>query len=275
MNERFERAEYMLSGSRTRRFAVGGHLALCLVGVALLCAGALAQEKAAQDWAIEGEKLLGNGSVEGAVLAFDESSQAYDKKTQSNPELMLRCTSMDNDALEIKSLIAALGETNLERKLDAAYKLRNITANQSLSKISDKKEIDILIQALSDNNSSIRSLAAILLGDIRNTRAVVPLIQALNDTDSATRVNAAWSLGWIGDTRAIDPLVGVLKEDDDRYVRNNAAFAISAIVYQRAINPLNESSINDVDPMVRDAASLSVKRLQYNLDEFFWPSNQT
>lgn len=69
-----------------------------------------------------------------------------------------------------------------------------------------------LIEALSHPNAAIRSGAALILGAIKDERAVEPLIAALNDIDSWTRDFASTSLSLHGDRRAIEPLLIQLKQ---------------------------------------------------------------
>ena len=94
----------------------------------------------------------------------------------------------------------------------------------------DKKadEVDILIQRLKDKNEGVRRMAAVALGEIKDTRAVEPLIAALKDNDRSVRWNAAGALGKISDTRAVEPLIAALK-DDDIGVRREAAGALEKI----------------------------------------------
>jgi HEAT repeat protein len=56
------------------------------------------------------------------------------------------------------------------------------------------------------------------------------MIQALKDNDSGVRTIAAQSLGWINDTRAIDPLAQVLNDkNEDKYVQDAAAQALERL----------------------------------------------
>jgi HEAT repeat protein len=71
-----------------------------------------------------------------------------------------------------------------------------------------------LIQALRDDNGSVRESAAKTLGNINDTRAVEPLIQVLSDNDSVVRDYAAQALGDLGDTMAVKPLIQALKDVD-------------------------------------------------------------
>src|SRR3990167_758501 len=57
----------------------------------------------------------------------------------------------------------------------------------------DKKadEVDMLIQGLKDKNEGVRRMAAVALGERKDSRAVDPLIDALKNNDRSVRWNAA------------------------------------------------------------------------------------
>ena len=71
-----------------------------------------------------------------------------------------------------------------------------------------------LIEALKREDREIRSLAAYLLGNIRERKAVLPLISLLKDADLRVRWEAIRALGKIGDSRAIPALLEILSEGD-------------------------------------------------------------
>ncbi|MFA7197654.1 MAG: HEAT repeat domain-containing protein [Methanoculleus sp.] len=118
--------------------------------------------------------------------------------------------------------------------------------------------VEPLIRVLNDRDDGIRRRAAMVLGEVRDPRAVpglmvllhddyysirreaaaalvaiggpavVPVISALGDPDADVRKRAADVLAGIGDTRAIEPLRGIL-DDEDWYVRRAAEDAVARI----------------------------------------------
>jgi HEAT repeat protein len=70
-----------------------------------------------------------------------------------------------------------------------------------------------LIEALSNPNDQTRSQAALILGKIRDPRAVEPLILAITDQSGNVRGNAAIALGELGDPRAVDALISAQRRD--------------------------------------------------------------
>jgi HEAT repeat protein len=105
---------------------------------------------------------------------------------------------------DIDLLIQALNEGNSSVRLESV---------RALEETKDDRAVEPLIHALKDNNSSIRATAASALGETKDTRAVEPLIQALNDDDAIVAMMAAQSLREFGDSRAIEPLIEAFKSN--------------------------------------------------------------
>ena len=70
----------------------------------------------------------------------------------------------------------------------------------------DEDVVEHLIEALEDDDWSVRKTSAKSLGEMESKDAVEPLIEALKDEDWGVRTAVAKALGDIGDERAIDPL---------------------------------------------------------------------
>jgi len=70
----------------------------------------------------------------------------------------------------------------------------------------DRRLVSPLIEVLDQGNDSARSLAANLLGIIRDKRSVGALIKALQDKTWDVRYEAIEALGNIGDPQAIEPI---------------------------------------------------------------------
>ena len=87
-------------------------------------------------------------------------------------------------------------------------------------------------EILTDNIQRTKNLAAQVLEEIKDKRAVEPLIQALKDEAWDVRMNAVWALGEIKDKRAVEPLQ-VLKmevlEARKEEVRKEIALALEKI----------------------------------------------
>lgn len=86
-----------------------------------------------------------------------------------------------------------------------------------------------LMTTLSGDNLHIRYFAIVLLGDLKNSRAVAPLIVILKNSESwALRFEAARALGKIKDPIAVGSLREALN-DKDTYVREGVEAALQEI----------------------------------------------
>jgi len=90
--------------------------------------------------------------------------------------------------------------------------------------------MDEIIVALQDPDEEVRVLSALVLGEMRNPRAVDPLISALTDGSENVRAQAAISLGELGDARARDPLGKLAESDENTVVRQVAGNALLRIL---------------------------------------------
>jgi HEAT repeat protein len=90
-------------------------------------------------------------------------------------------------------------------------------------------------------NSPVRERAVLVLGKIRDTRAVEHLIAALKDSNRLLRHSAAESLGLIGDTRAVEPLTAALSNESDGWLwwwHRYIILALGRIGDKRAVEPI-------------------------------------
>lgn len=94
---------------------------------------------------------------------------------------------------------------------------------------------DLILPLLQDNNGYVRSRAIVLLGQLREKRAVDRIIAFLDDPDYGTQLDAVRSLGEIGDGRAVEPLLAVINRPNFSGV---AAEALAKIGDRRAVGPL-------------------------------------
>ncbi|MDF0594382.1 HEAT repeat domain-containing protein, partial [Methanotrichaceae archaeon M04Ac] len=95
-----------------------------------------------------------------------------------------------------------------------------LSAVVSIGESGDDRAVDLLIDALRDEDQRVRKAAAEALGEIGDDRAVDPLIECLRnhwvartkavEGDIWVALAAGEALGKIGDPRAVDPLIEVL-----------------------------------------------------------------
>src|SRR3954465_1066470 len=90
-------------------------------------------------------------------------------------------------------------------------------------------KIDDLTRALmTDPSYKVRVQAALVLGKLRDKRAVPSLMQALRDENESVRGVAATSLGQIGDKSAANALQQATN-DPSEFVRNQAKKALETV----------------------------------------------
>lgn len=109
------------------------------------------------------------------------------------------------------------------------------------------KVVELLVDALKDQNRTVRTQAAITLGKTGDKRALYILMEALEkDDDPAIRESCASILGELMDQRAIDVLIKSLK-DKDSFVCSAALTGLGKFDDPRIIDPMIEYS-DSCDP---------------------------
>jgi hypothetical protein len=99
-----------------------------------------------------------------------------------------------------------------------------------------------LLEALADQNPSVRQEAAQDLGDLiagsgkagQTAAAPTDLLNTLYDPDTGVREAACWALGLIADPDTVPALAARL-QDEERRVQSRAAWALSRIRTPRAL----------------------------------------
>ena len=138
-----------------------------------------------------------------------------------------------------KDAIRALGQSIIIREIPAA--------------------IPPLIEALFDEDSEIRFLAAKSLRYAKDPRTTTPLNACLLDVSPDVRLEAVEGLRRRKDPRTLDPLVHAL-QDESPGVRRAAACALGESGDQGVRDALMQSQ-HDGDPLVRDAAARALVML--------------
>ena len=159
-----------------------------------------------------------------------------------------------------ESEVARAAAPALLRRLNDEDLFEQNAAAETLGKLGDVRAIAPLIEKLNDRSSTVRRAAAAALERIDSSwrgseaaRMAVPaLLRRLSDDDESVRWVAAEALGELGDARAVAPLIDRLNDDD--YVRGVASVALSKLGDARAVAPLIDR-LADCDPTVRLVAA--------------------
>jgi len=123
-----------------------------------------------------------------------------------------------------------------------------------IQRMEDKNDLDGLIEALYDENESIRIEAVDALGRIGDPKAVEPLIMNFTDENKNLRTKIAASLGKIGDNRAVQPLINALTDKED-VVKEEAIIALGKIKDEKAVKYLIKMLNNKNELIKADAVT--------------------
>jgi len=106
----------------------------------------------------------------------------------------------------------------------------------SQSRVTDRRSIKELAQALKSGDRVARGNAAATLSQSKDSHAVKPLIEALKDEDPYVRAIADMALIKLG-TPAVQPLISAMK-DNDLYTSALSALALTSMNDARAHDAL-------------------------------------
>ncbi|MDE2747610.1 MAG: HEAT repeat domain-containing protein [Chloroflexota bacterium] len=125
---------------------------------------------------------------------------------------------------KVSAILAELRDVNKNRRRTAVMKLGMVGGEKALRTligIVDNSQEDLIV----------RGRAALMLGKLKDGRAVPPLIRALDAPGFVTPYNAAQALGKIGDPRAIDALLSFADNSNDK-TRSAAVEALRRLGYE-------------------------------------------
>jgi HEAT repeat protein len=167
---------------------------------------ALGRSGGKSDFFVSTLAMYARGAVEGPLESAQRGAgpEAAVQMVQFAADQVLR--SLDPDP-ELERLIAEVAARRLNQ------------AAEELGLRGDRRAVEPLISLLElplempeDAYAfQLRSMAAIALGRLRDSRALGPLVHALNDQETSVRESAARALGDLSDRRAISPLVSVAR----------------------------------------------------------------
>jgi len=120
--------------------------------------------------------------------------------------------------------------------------------------------LPLLVKALQDENTSIRRLATVYLGDIKKPEVLPYLFQALRDENASVRRTAGDTLSDLGDPAAIGPMCEALK-DKNKLVRWRAARFLYEVGDESAVSALRAAQ-NDPEFEVRMQVNMALERIE-------------
>jgi len=136
------------------------------------------------------------------------------------------------------------------------------TAYWLLARLAGRARDSVLLAAMHDARSEIRTAAAQGLGTAGSRGAVAPLVGALAaDGEKAVRQAAAHALGLLGRRRAVPALIATLRSPtEDPRVRGMAAESLGTLGDPRGLRPL-VAALDDSSREVRYWAAFALGEL--------------
>ena len=125
---------------------------------------------------------------------------------------------------KVKAILSELRDVNKDKRRTAVMKLGLVGGDQALltlMRIVENSQEDLIV----------RGRAAMMLGKLKDDRAVPPLIRALDAPGFLTPYHAATALGKIGDPRAIAALLDFVNTSSDK-TRAAALEALRQLGYE-------------------------------------------
>ena len=120
--------------------------------------------------------------------------------------------------------------------------------------------LPLLVRALSDENISVRRLATVYLGDIREPEILPYLYQALEDHVPTIRRTAGDTLSDLGDPAAIPAMIKALR-DNNKLVRWRAARFLYEVGDHTALEALR-AAVNDPEFEIRMQINIAILRIE-------------
>lgn len=164
----------------------------------------------------------------------------------SKGEFFLASKCVSNASYEIKEKLCTL----LANKLNSKFIFDKKNSIQSLGNIGDIG-IDLLTEALNDEDFQVSKYAVEALGDINSEKSIELLIKTFNNENSAVRGEIAETLGQIKAVKAVESLIKALNAE--RYVQLRAVEALGQMKYKKTAELLIKALENE-NYEVRDGA---------------------
>lgn len=180
-------------------------------------------------------------------------------------ELAAWVLGLSGDERAIKPLISVLERRDLcalEKAVLALGRLGNQKAVPALSNVLSDKSLD---ENYDYHLPNVRGFAASSLGKINAKEAAKILIDALKDSQTDVRSRAAKSLGNVGNETAIEPLINVILQDKNNEVQWCAAESLGKIGNSSALAPLNQ--VLDEHSIIADKARKAIEAIKERLNQ--------
>ncbi|CAG7650011.1 conserved virulence factor C family protein [Paenibacillus allorhizosphaerae] len=214
----------------------------------------LIKERTLDDWDIRYGEL--NDVLDEVLQELDAS---YSDEQLEQLIVQAEAGPAAGDAKEL----AVAGRTELtyeqtERQLDAPDWKQRYAALQQI-KPSDET-LPLLLKALDDEQSTVRRLAAVYIGDLKDPAVLPYLYRALRDSSASVRRTAGDTLSDLGDPAAQEAMIGALS-DSNKLVRWRAARFLYEVGDAQAL-PALRAAQDDPEFEVRMQIRMALERIE-------------
>ncbi|MFX1255963.1 MAG: HEAT repeat domain-containing protein [Promethearchaeota archaeon] len=198
---------------------------------------------AKQEW----DQLVpfGTIAIEPLIKCFEEKATYHDRNIRSK-------------IIEVLGKIREQAPEALDKLLEHPEPSNRLKAIGELAKLGDSHALNLLINALSSEDKSVRHHAAKEAERIENPHLVEPLIKALGDDYQPAQFHAREALVKLG-SQAIELLLKALDHENSR-IRQEIALIFTELQDSRAIEPLTRA-LEDTDGHVRFYAARALQKL--------------
>jgi HEAT repeat protein len=158
---------------------------------------------------------------------------------------------------EIQKLISIFGEedADVEEEVDDVHPTSKEIASINLFLIGGRA-VAPLIQALKNENITIREWVSFTLGNLQDDRIIEPFVEIIQDQHEELflRLSLIRILGTLKKSQIVEPLVAILESDNNINVKINIAEVLGNVGDERAVKPLIREICEIKDTRVKRAA---------------------
>lgn len=137
---------------------------------------------------------------------------------------------------------------------------------------SRKEPLEVLLDLLSDKNTSVRAQSAKMLADARAEESLAGLIKLAADPEPSVRFQAVMGLGKLNKLSALPAVLTMLRENDDKdpLLRHAGVMALTDFNDRATL----DAAAKDSSLGVQMASLLAMRRLKYDdIEQFLRSSN--
>lgn len=199
------------------------------------------------------------GSVEEITEAIlQELNASYtDERLQQLIDASVALGVSDQAVAEVVRPTPLNGQEVLEAFENEQWEVRYAALDRY---VLDEYAITLLQKAIKDENTSIRRLAIIFLGELKTAEVYPLLYEALKDSSASVRRTAGDTLSDLGDEDAIEPMIAALA-DKNKLVRWRAARFLYELGDERAL-PALKVAAEDAEFEIKLQAQIAIERIE-------------